>query len=80
MMQLPSSLFCSADPAWPSPPAISLFSGASATDGRQGAFYIGYGRMPVRGRISSLVRLHLDHKTRLQLIIFSSIPYLYKAP
>jgi hypothetical protein len=80
MMGLPSSLFYSADRSCPSPPPISLFSGISATDGRQSAFHAGYGRMPVRRRISSLVELHLPYKTRLQLVVFSRMFYLYKVP
>ncbi|MDH6297831.1 hypothetical protein [Agrobacterium fabrum] len=31
-------------------------------------------------RISSLTTLYYDHGPRLQLFIFSRIPYLYKAP
>lgn len=54
------------------------FSGISAADGRQSEFHAGYGPMPVRRRISSLTGLHLGSKTRLQLVIFSRILYLYK--
>ena len=73
-------MFFSVDHFCPSPPPISLFSGISATDGRQSAFHAGYYRMPIRRHISSLVGLHLPFKQRLQLFIFSRIPYLYKAP
>ncbi|WP_339151165.1 hypothetical protein J4T87_0021160 (plasmid) [Rhizobium sp. T1473] len=51
-----------------------------AADGHQSAFHVGYDRMLVRRGFSSLTGLHLSHKTRLQLVIFSRIPYLYKAP
>lgn len=61
-------------------PPNALVSGISATDGRQSAFHAGCCRIPVRHRISSLTGLYLPSKTRLQLVIFSRIPYLYKAP
>ncbi|MBY5766701.1 hypothetical protein HFO06_26985 [Rhizobium leguminosarum] len=80
MSAVPPSSFRANGLSCPSPPPISLFSGILAADGHQSAFLVGYDRMLVRCGFSSLVGLHLDHKTRLQLVIFSCIPCLYKAP
>jgi hypothetical protein len=52
-----------------SPSSDPLVSGIFAADGHQSAFHVGYDRMLVRCGFSSLVELHLDHKTRLQLIL-----------
>jgi len=64
----------------PSPPPNSLFSAISAANGHQSAFQAGNGPTLVRKSISSLAELYLGHKPRLQLVLFSRIPYLYKAP
>ena len=58
----------------------TLVSGISATDGRQHAFHASCDQDPAQHQISSLTGLHLPYKTRLQLVIFSHIIYLYKPP
>ncbi|MGZ2403012.1 hypothetical protein ACVIKO_000272 [Rhizobium ruizarguesonis] len=75
-----SVISLSGETYYPSPPPNSLGSGISAADGRQSAFQIGCDRMLLRRGFSSLVELHFGHKTRLQLVIFSRMFYLYKLP
>jgi hypothetical protein len=63
----------------PSSPSNAILRGISATDGRQSAFHVSDVRICAAHLFLALTGLHLAHKTRLQLIIFSRIHYLYTA-
>jgi hypothetical protein len=62
-----------------SSPQNPRVSGISATEARWRAFTYPDGLWLGRGGISSLAGAYSMLKTRLQLTIFSRIPYLYKA-